>query len=282
MGVLQCRPEVPVRCLGAEGHALIRPRTAMSAEELSDAPSSDAPSELSAANSEAPLDPIECDDHTMLENRTLLPLEKIVSEIPNTVILTNFRIIRTRQINPGWRLQLSGTTLPLLSSDVWLKDVFAVKVCRTSYPQSIMVACVLMVGLSVLGTDYAQVKITDEATVGLSIAQFGVYVIALVLGVFGQCIRLPALSVRAFGFEDPNGMTKIPMLPIHADMIQTFAESVRKVQFQMGVHKCPHIPHDRILGQTMIDKVQATRWYKARAARKEQGTELNRAHRRLG
>ena len=106
-----------------------------------------------------------------------------------------------------------------------------------------------------------------KATVGLSIAQLGVYVIALVLGVFGatptaalsfsllslsslalttavalspwhsatagchtagshdilchaagfvsgwlglgQCIRLPALSVKAFGFEDPNAMTKV-------------------------------------------------------------------------
>ena len=52
----------------------------MSAEELSDAPS-----ELSAAHSEGPVDPIECEHQTMLENRTLLPFEKIVSEIPNTV-----------------------------------------------------------------------------------------------------------------------------------------------------------------------------------------------------
>ena len=159
--------------------------------------------------------------------RLLLVGEDVLSEIPGSVVLTNYRLIRTdarSQADNRWRVICAQR--PAFPLDVWLKDILAVTPCKTNFPtcvklsgvhspdsvgtcRCIKITCGVMLGLSILGVTYTQVSISDKVEVGLYLAQFAVYLIAAALAVIGSiashlaglCTFTPEMQVNCSGFR---------------------------------------------------------------------------------
>eukprot|EP00658_Telonema_sp_P-2_P015964 TRINITY_DN16175_c0_g1_i1.p1 TRINITY_DN16175_c0_g1~~TRINITY_DN16175_c0_g1_i1.p1 ORF type:complete len:244 (-),score=60.10 TRINITY_DN16175_c0_g1_i1:544-1275(-) len=164
------------------------------------------------------------DSPTMfLGTREALRGEVLVSEIADTLQLTNYRIIM-RQKNE-WCMRHGDYMI-----DAWIKDITSVEIVKERFnPILLSIGIVLILG-GVVNYEELGLHLSSDYQLGVNIAPIGFYLIGLAVLIAGQFLRRTCLSIGVIG--QTNNHSFQASLKNQADtfLINPLADQIRRIQ----------------------------------------------------
>ena len=158
----------------------------------------------------------------LLGERTVLKGEKLITEIENTMQLTNYRVIlaQTNEVC----LRQGGTAI-----DAWIKDVSSIEIVKERFnPILLSIGIILILG-GVVNYEELGLHLSSDYQLGVNIAPIGFYLIGLAVLIVGQVIRRSCVSLGVVG-QSSNTSFQVAIQPGDLCIVNEIADKLRQIQ----------------------------------------------------
>eukprot|EP00656_Telonema_subtile_P045878 TRINITY_DN5214_c0_g1_i1.p1 TRINITY_DN5214_c0_g1~~TRINITY_DN5214_c0_g1_i1.p1 ORF type:complete len:261 (+),score=35.89 TRINITY_DN5214_c0_g1_i1:240-1022(+) len=162
-------------------------------------------------------------DTVLLGMRTSLRGEKLITEIEDTLQLTNYRIIMKQ--NNEWCMR-NGSEYKI---DAWIKDISCIEVVKERFNPILLAIGVILILGGVVNYEELGLHLSSDYQLGVNIAPIGFYLIGLSVLIAGQLIRRTCLSLGVLGQTNSTSF-QCPIQPGDLCMINDLADRLRRLQ----------------------------------------------------